>query len=154
MLPLFLFATSELNMIIDNNGKIDIENYGLTIGPSFTLNDILNSPFKDEFILDSSDGGDYERYSVNQCKIDGVRFWLAIFFFKKKISKIFLQLIDSKSEMMEWSMEGEMIRKQEHNGILNSQYGANEKEFKWGSISSLYDGKAVAAFILIKYKNN
>lgn len=144
-------------MLIDKEGVMDIQNIGLKLSPDFTLDELKSNPhFGDFEFLGSNDN--YTRYRMANAKIDGMPFFLVIYFYENKISQVGMIYAGFKLTSIEgddWTKRQEEmdIIKKKQDELLLQEYGATAKKYSWGEIRSiLYDRFGYEAIIYIKYK--
>jgi hypothetical protein len=71
--------------------------------------------------------------------------------FDNSLNKIVLSFSEKELDWFEWSKEGELRRKENHDAFLREQLGPPPCNFSWGRVVSVIDSHDSSARISIRY---
>jgi hypothetical protein len=90
-------------------------------------------------------------FSTNESEGD---FVINVVFCEDSLSEIRLSKGDSTSSWSDWSQNRELNRKKIHDRLLMQVLGEGPYRYSWGEVMSIFDEKAGASEVIIRYNRN
>jgi hypothetical protein len=89
-------------------------------------------------------------YELRTVRADGWHCGLLLIF-DNSLNKIVLSFSEKALDWSDWSKEGELRRKENHDAFLREQLGPPPYNFSWGRVVSVIDSHDSSARISIQY---
>ena len=137
------------------NGELRFPHGDITIGPALTRSAFLRSQLASA-CTPREPNDSHQAYALESVKSEGVEFYFTLYFDAERLTSVEIQDADPLfgSNLANWSEEKERGRKDRHNQWLRETWRVDQGDHAWGTVHSIYDGKAGESYIRASYRHD
>jgi hypothetical protein len=137
------------DVLIDRvTGKLKIISRNWEFGPDLTLENFQAAESSKSANRISKISPHYKLRTV---LASGWHCGLILMFVNNSLNEVLLGFSEKELDWSDWSKEGELRRKERHDGFLREQLGPPPYVFGWGRVMSVIDPHNSTAHITIRY---